>query len=1187
MALWTGFATAEVQTYTGPATQHPRDALESQWQTITSYAGIGGSQGKLWPNLMDFGKVISTNAIRLKVTAALKETGGNMKGKVQDGKRIWLGELMALQPLADLPLQASHLAAAAEQLAKPPIAIPFTLKQAGYVTLVIEDQNGMRVRNLISETWFNAGKNTAWWDGLDDLGRDVEASHHGIYKIPAKFVAPGTYKVRGLVRGELNTFYEFPVYSTGNPPWSTDDHTGGWLANHSAPQAAVFVPAKQSPTGQPVVYLGNYVTEGPDGLAWVDLDGKKLGGKKWVGGAWTAAPYLARDAGAKAASDVFTYVGSVWETGKQSGEGELRITALTAGADKPVILYGLGTMPPNSDKAAEMGGLAVHDGIAVASLTKKNQLLFIDVKTGKALGTSTLNKPMGLAFDASGHLLVLSENKLLRYSSIADPEHLPSPQMVISTRLEAPVGVTFDEEGNVYVSDGGESHQVKVFTANGKFIRAIGKPGAPKAGPYDELHMNNPAGIAIDSKRQLWVTEDDFLPKRVSVWSLDGNLLKAFYGPSKYGGGGTLDAQDKNKFYYSEETKGSMEFALDWKTGTSKLSSVFYRKVPGSLPLAFRSAGPETALYYKGKRYFTNCYNSSPTSGHSTAFLFVERNGIAVPAAAMGKADNWDLLKDDQFKSVWPTGVDLNAKGPKAQAFFIWTDLNEDGQVQPQEVTFQAGNGSGVTIMQDLSFCIAQLDGKVMQFAPVSFTAQGMPVYKLNNGKVLATGALPPASSGGNQILAAPDGWTVAVQGILPFDRYSISGTKDGKSVWSYPNLWPGLHASHEAPLPGFPGQLIGPTRLLGGLLDNKGTDAGPLWAINSNHGMVYLFTSDGLFVATLFEPMRAGKRWQMPAAERGMNLKGITLGEENFWPTMTQTADGTVYLVDGARSSLVRVDGLKSIQRLPATNIIVSKDDLEKGRLYQVKVEAIRQQNQGTGVLEVALRTTPVVVDGKFDDWGGAEWVDIDKSGVKANFNANTKPYDVTGAVAISGDRLYAAYRTGDGDLLKNSGEMPVAPFKTGGALDLMIGSNPASKADRQAPVAGDQRLLVTLVKGKPRALVYRAVAAGTKTADKVPFSSPWRTITFDQVEDVTSKVEFAASKDGGFEISIPLLALNLKPAAGMRIKGDLGILRGDGTQTFSRVYWSNKATGIVSDVPAEAELTPSLWGTWEFKTH
>jgi len=1182
--LWSGFSKATVQTYIGPANQHPRDARESQWQNVADYTGMASGYPKFWPNLLDLHGVVTTRALRLKIIGPLVEPG-NVMERTHNGTRTWLGEIMALQSLGTTPLQPAIAAPPLQITANAPIAIPFKLKEPGYVTLVIENKNGVRVRNLISETWFKAGDNVAYWDGLDDLGRDIDAMHHGVYKIPAKFVDPGDYHVHGLVRGEISTTYEFSVYTTGTPPWTTDDHTGGWLANHSPPQAAVFVPAKQSPSGKPAVYLGCFVTEGPEGLAWVDLDGNKLGGKKWIGGNWTAAPYLARDAGANADPDQYAYVGSFWETDKQSGQGELRITGLNAGTDRNILTYNLGAFDSkNGDRAAEMHGLSVNNGIAVASLTKKNKLMFVDVKAGKVLGTTNVDEPLGSAFTAKGELLVISGKKLLKFASLQNIENISAPKTLISTNLEAPIGITLDTEGNIYISDGGQSHQVKVFTANGKLIKAIGKPGAPEAGPYDELHMHNPAGITIDSRQQLWVAENDFVPKRVSVWTLDGKFVKAFYGPGKYGGGGEVDAHDKANYYYADEDRGAMEFKLDWKAGTYKLSDVYYRNQPDKFKMSFRSAAPETALYHDGKRYWTNCYNSSPTSGHTAAFLFVDRNGVALPVAGMGSANLWDVLKTDAFKSRWPVGVDLNDRGTKSNSFFIWTDKNKDGQVQPEEVVIQQGASNGVTVMPDLSFCIARLSDNAVRFAPVNISADGYPEYALNKPEVLAKGTLPAASSGGSQVLTAPNGWTIVTLGMQPFDKYSISGAQNGVAKWSYPDVWPGLHASHEAPLPEQAGELIGTTRLLGGIMDNKGSESGPLWAVNSNHGMVYIFTSDGLFVATLFNPMRTGKRWSMPIAERGMDLKDITLSEENFWPTISQTDDGSVYMGDGGRNSIVKVDGLKNIHRLPGMDIKVTKNDLDKSREYLVKTESMRQQSQGSGVLNVALNTKQITVDGKLSDWTGAGWVDIDKRGVKANFNANTKPYNVTASVAVTGDRLYVAYRTGEPELLKNTGEMPIALFKTGGALDLMIGADGTAAPDRSKPVAGDSRLLVTLVKGKPKALLYQAVVSNTKQSDKVPFSSPWRTITFDKVEDVTSQLQFGGN-DGDYEISLPLATFGLKPKAGLTIKGDVGILRGDGAQTFSRNYWSNKATGIVSDVPAEAELTPALWGKFEFQ--
>ena len=124
------------------------------------------------------------------------------------------------------------------------------------------------------------------------------------------------------------------------------------------------------------------------------------------------------------------------------------------------------------------------------------------------------------------------------------------------------------------------------------------------------------------------------------------------------------------------------------------------------------------------------------------------------------------------------------------------------------------------------------------------------------------------------------------------------------------------------------------------------------------------------------------------------------------------------------------------------------------------------------------------------------------------------------------------------------------------------------------------DQRLLVTLVKGKPRAMLYRARVPGT--AQPVAFRRPWRTISIDAVEDVTAQVVFATDGGGNFEISIPLQTLRWQPKPGDIARADLGVLRGSYFQTTQRVYWSNKATAITADVPSEAELTPKLWGKW-----
>ena len=294
---------------------------------------------------MDFGRTVTTRAVRLRITKGPDDTTHpHLYGSGVGGRRIWLGELLALSPLGSATLASVLPAPApAQAAAHPPIPIPFTLKAPGYVTLVIDDAQGKRVRNLISETYYpKAGPNVAWWDGQDDLGRDPDAAHHGLYHVPGKFVAPGAYTVRGLVHPKIGLAYEFSVYTAGHPAWDTQDRTGGWLTNHTPPQAVVFAPDGHD--GKPAVLIGSFVSEGGSGLAWVNLDGRKVYGEGNVGGSWTGAAFLARDAGAHPAPNAYAYAASAWSKDEDPNHathptGEIRLTALTPQGDRPLLRY--------------------------------------------------------------------------------------------------------------------------------------------------------------------------------------------------------------------------------------------------------------------------------------------------------------------------------------------------------------------------------------------------------------------------------------------------------------------------------------------------------------------------------------------------------------------------------------------------------------------------------------------------------------------------------------------------------------------------------------------------------------------------------------------------------------------------------------------------------------------------------
>ena len=1082
---------------------------------------------------------------------------------------------------------------------------------AGYATLVIEDAQGKRVRNLTSETPFAAGKNTIFWDGLDDLGRDADAASHGVSRIPGQLVPPGRYTVRGLVRPEINLRYEMTPYTHGDPPWEAAARNAQWLGNHQPPWAVLFVPAGQAPQREGLpsslggqIMAGSWVTEGGSGLAWLDTNGKKLSGQVWIGGAWTGATHLARDNGPNAVAGTYAYTGSAWDDelrlyGFTSQKGNAPNDTRMGSGEERAVLEPKWKFPPGTPNLNDqgpvpgkgLGGLAVHNGVLVASLPILDSLLFVDARNRKVLGQAPLKDPRGLAFDNQGRLLALSSTRLLRYNLGDAPQKLSDAQTLISSGLEDPIGITLDARGNIYISDRGNSHQVKVFNAEGKFLRAIGRAGKPKAGPYDAGHMNNPNGVTIDDKGRLWVAETDYTPKRLSVWNAHGALVNAFYGPSQYGGAGELDPRDRSVFYYGGTggDRGGMKWKLDWAKGSSRLTDIYYR---GDGAGEFPSMPPQNAIYARGRRYMASSFNANATQGAWQTFLYRTQNGVAVPCAAMGRANsdpqNWPLVSAALSSSADASELtkNLRARVPKDVApgsgvLFAWSDLNEDARVQVEEVQFQnAGPDKeapgGIVVQADLAFTAARVQGKAMRYSPSRFTKSGVPVYDLRRGQVLTPNTNMPTTTGGDQVLHdAQSGWTVLTTAPQPFSPLGFGGVKNGVPMWSYPSLWPGLHASHDAPMPERGGQVLGSTRLIGGFFQAKGSDAGPMWAINGNLGNLYLMTADGLFVATLFKDMRTGG-FNAPTSTRGQLMNNLSLQGENFFPTISSTPQG-IY-VQGAIGSLMRVEGLNNVRRLPNQTLNLSSSQVQAAQRYFVQSEADRQKREAVDgrSLLVELRESAPVLDGKLNDWKPDNFVPIDvRRSSTGGWPPGHSDFQTEAALSISGDRLYAAFRTDDANLLRNRPEALQNLFKSGGALDLMLGN-----------VAGGQRLLVTKIGDKTVAVLYRPRDASAK-GEAVKFTSMLginKTTVIELVQDVSDQVALA-SDGGNFEYSIPLSVLLLKPQNGQTIQGDIGILRGNGFQTLQRVYWRNKATGLVSDLASEAELTPQLWGAMEFK--
>jgi hypothetical protein len=1035
------------------------------------------------------------------------------------------------------------------------VPIRFHLKARSRVSVVIDDERGNRVRNLLAEKLLPAGDHTVSWDGYDDGSRNGKGDLTR-HRVPA-----GTYRLRGLTHDGVRMFYEMSAYNPGKPPWATKDRSGGWLADHSPPADVLYLPqgvAAPNRKEQARFLVCSTSAEAGDEFVWLDANGRRLDG---INDGFWGGTHLARDRGAHLAPSYYAYV---FESGQRDADNftlEVRGFKTAGGRLESLIKYprprSLRTFKEN--EAYGFDGLGVHNGRLVFAITMLNKLVFADVRQKKVLGEVGLASPRAPVFDRQGRLYVLSEGKVKRFRVAPDRARLDGEQTVVGRGLEEPHRLTLDDQDNLYVSDWGKAHQVKVFDPKGQLLRTIGKPGGPQLGLYNEQRMSRPCGVAVDAKGRLWVAEGELAPKRLSLWRGDGSFLKAFYGPMKYAGGGALDLRDKTRLYYDEGGRG-IELSLNWDHDTSRVKSVYWRpERMGDVEL-MPGPAPERAFHVGGHTYLVNCYNGGLryNNDRGVGIWRVGASHVARPVAMIGNGADlvnpiwgWRMRNRAAIVKLWA------GHNPR-DVLFVWCDRSGDGIAQPEEVQWvvedhssapQIGIGSiGLEplIHPDLSFTTAF----GMRVPAPKLDRRGIPIYDVKRRKVVGDPKqLRSPLIAGERALTHEDagGWWVG------FDL------KGGRR-WRYP-------ATPEEQIGG-PGAMVAPTRLLGPPVTPKSGQAGPVVAVNGEMGAIFLLTMDGLFVQTL-----GGDARQLPPPpgtdpKRNDEVKDITFQQEHFHPTINQTADGRVYLVAGfQQGTILRLEGLGSIRRHDFGKVEVAARDL--AGIPALSVQPARKE--GRPKAQIAILPRGPTVDGDLSDWpANTRWLPIDER--------------CSAAVTMDKENLYAAFRTDDPKALDNASRDYRYAFKNGGALDLMLGTDPGAPRNRSGPVAGDLRLVVTRTEGKTTAVLFRAVVPDAPKADAVRFESPIGKVTFAQVRLVSRQVRLSQA-GGNYEFSVPLKVLGFRPTTGKEILADLGVLRGKEGRTMQRVYWSDKDTVLVSDLPSEARLYPEHWGIWQLR--
>ncbi len=1022
----------------------------------------------------------------------------------------------------------------AQQNASPETGcrVDYQLQKSGFVSLAIEDSSGRRVRNLVSSGWREAGKQSDWWDGLDDAGKPVPA---------------GDFRWKGIVHDGIKSYFVGVFNSPGNPPWNTAQFNGGrglrpsgnggWLSDHGRPGCAY--------TDGSRIYFGSPVAEAGHSMMELDTEGRKLWGTLWLSLAGANAIFKEGEilyvAGEKGWMNDSLSVNRLnvkshhWVK-NPGGPGFKK--------DEPAFIK------VKSAEFSGIKGLVVTPDWIVLSLSDRDRLACFSVQDGSHVKDIPLPGAGTLLKLRDGAILAISGQRVVRVD-LQNGRH----QTVVSKDLLEPVGLAVDSKGQILLSDvAAEEQCIKVFSPEGKFLRRIGKQGGRREGPFDPMAMDQPRAIAVDDKDQVWVGEHSFLPKRISAWRMDGTLIHDFIGGPYYGGGGALDPQNTDRAFYR-----GMEFSWAPWPARSTLKSVLFRPEEHDdlpLPAKAHESLPQFPVRHDGRLYLM--HDEGP--GLKGVLIGEVAGKRLVPRAIFGPYrtlwETWRERYPDFIQTLAPNG-----KTPSMGAF-LWQDLNGDGKAEPSEVTLQPdwrfGAEWALRSSPTLNLYARRGKDEVIMVAPES--GDGPLRYNLEKASVIP---LPEIIKKKSFCASAPDlegnlilnGGGGGNQGDT--ENVLMSITPAGQVRWTYPNPYPAnWHSSPRARL----GDIQHTLNVEG--IASIGGEVGDVFQLNGNKGVRYLFTTDGLFLTQLFGDMRNTPLMNsLSAASKDLQMDQVSLGDECFFGWFGKAQDGRVLQIVGKDSSnILEVRGLETVVRLKG------------GPLHLEETAQVQE------VVETRKATSIRALQGAIPaGWEKRAGYHFPQGAPIAHFAMAYGPQELTLSIEVEKAGPFA-----------NAGEDPKTLFKSGDAVDLRFAANPKAPAGRNEPVEGDQRLLFSLYQGEPVAVRYRFVVSGTDDTSKVKFASPTGLAAVDEVaiqKEVKVKIE---PRPNGYRLvaRIPWKVLGLDNAPTETMRGDVGVIMADpgGSSSVARHYYFDQHSQVVSDLPSEVRVTPSRWGELSF---
>jgi len=1005
--------------------------------------------------------------------------------------------------------------------------IKFAVPEDSYVSLNIFAADGTVARQLLTGNFFTKGEHEVKWDGLTTPS----------VRRPGAPVPAGEYTWEGLCNPGIGLRLRGWAGNSGNAPWN------GWGADHGNPIACASAGDR--------VYCGWSGGEGDKPLLCCDLNGD-IKWKNIRGGIASAGPLACDGTTLYAFNSIGQYAArAIYRLDARTGQ----YTEWSALKNTDLTMKDLWTRADNPPESPS--GLAAAGGRVFVSFGKQGVIVVVDAKTGTPLKSLAVPNAGPLTLTLSpegrgkGEGAAASANQVFAVSTAGEVVSVNVETGETKPAVKPALGekdwvcaLALDKAGNLYLGIRGASHQVEVFGPDGKLVRTIGRKGGRSLrGAWTPDGMLNISSLTVDSQGKLWVAEDDGAPRRVSVWDTKtGELKMELFGASSYGAmGAAINPVDP----YLMAGQGC-EWRLDPKTGRAACVGTITREGMGASRFGF---GPTGRLYLA----------TSPNGGctGSAPVRIFERLGDA----------------DYKLRTV------LYPPDEKTKTIRVWSDANDDGQEQPEEVktyTLDLGGwiqGWYLSMAPDLTFY-----GTMHQVKATGWTACGAPQYDLTQAKKLAgpENARNRGGMGAQRGHGSADNKYMLYNGTYGDDHSTVDcyDIESGKLLWTYPSNFTGVHGSHRA--------CAAEVGMMRGAYDIAGAaklpaPIGNIWVIPTNKGEWHVLAEKGYYLTRFFEGDPMKNVWPEQAVP-GVSLDTCPpgAGEEAFGGSITQGKDGKLSVAAGHISFWnAEVVGLESVRQLAGGKVSFTQEDAQTAQSFRGRY----LQEAATLKRLTAKKATPEFSGDLDKDFAGQEIAKYQKQDATA----------CRTVLAWDEKNLYAGWEVKDATPWVNGTDAPEFMYVRGDTVDLQLGTDPQAAKDRKEPVSGDLRLSIGAFQGKPTAVVYRKVAA-----EKHPKSFSSGVIKDYQMDSVVvlkdAKLEIkvdAVNKRYVVEAALPVAELGFQPAAGLSLRADFGATHGDqaGKRTVLRTHWSNQNTGLVSDAVFELQMTPANWGEVQFK--